>query len=291
MDDTININADKKALQSIYHILSPAEDSRFRKIVIDVMCEACDVSAIDNCQYEGIGKLGEKQIHAAIKRFICPDISRHEIRIDDTNNEFDENGKKKRTRKFVADVLCDNVIYEIQTSSLAPLHEKIAWILSNTEYTVILIHPMIESKHINLINSDGTINGSKRSPKHERPIDIAPELYFIKDFISSDRFCLVLLLMDAQEYRTKNSKKRSRTEKYQVIPTSLNGACIFKSLEDYRYFIPDSLPSRFCAKDYAALTKIRGMDTYSTLKSLCSLGLLCTDGSIGRAVAYKRTFS
>ena len=60
--------------------LSWNDTARFRRIVIDVLSEACRVT--DQEEYEGIGTLGEKQMHAAIKRFICPDESCHEIKID-----------------------------------------------------------------------------------------------------------------------------------------------------------------------------------------------------------------
>ena len=65
--------------RSIFEI-SSADTMRFRRIVIDVMSEACRLSLDD--EFDGIGRLAEKQMHAAIKRFICPDESKHEILID-----------------------------------------------------------------------------------------------------------------------------------------------------------------------------------------------------------------
>ena len=66
---------------SIFEI-SSAETARFRRIVIDVMTEACQAPITDESDYDGIGTLAEKQMHAIIKRFICPDESKHEILID-----------------------------------------------------------------------------------------------------------------------------------------------------------------------------------------------------------------
>ena len=99
---------------SIFNI-SDAESARFRRIVLNVMTEACQVT---DEGYDGIGRLGEKQMHAAIKHFICPDTSCHEIRIDGSDGcipkepIIDEDGKKPKTktRKFVADVLRDGTI-------------------------------------------------------------------------------------------------------------------------------------------------------------------------------------
>ena len=88
--------------------ISMADTARFRRIVIDVMTEACQIHAADESDYDGIGTLAEKQMHAAIKRFICPDESKHEILIDgsagciikeEPTEEIDENASEEKTKK------------------------------------------------------------------------------------------------------------------------------------------------------------------------------------------------
>ena len=142
-------------------IISDADRSRFRRIVLDVMTEA--VSADGG--YDGIGRLGEKQMHAAIKRFICPDTEKHEIPLDsgERAGEISEDGKKIKRRKFVADILNNGNVFEIQTGSLVPLREKIDWILKNTTHTVTVIHPIAETKWVNLLNAKNDIEKRYRS--------------------------------------------------------------------------------------------------------------------------------
>ena len=103
---------------------------KFRRIVLDVMTEALNADG----GYDGIGRLGEKQMHAAIKRFICPDVSCHEIKIDGSEgcilkerDDDDGSHEKRKTRKFVADVLEDGTIYEIQTGSFARITPRSIW--------------------------------------------------------------------------------------------------------------------------------------------------------------------
>ena len=288
--------------------ISDVDRSRFRRIVLDVMTEA--ISTDD--AYDGIGRLGEKQMHAALKRFICPDTSCHEIKIDGSagcinkqapktnddgansiKNETPkcDKGKKNatKTRKFVADVLDGNTIYEIQTGSFAPLREKIRWILDNTSYNIVLIHPIAETKWISTISRDGKIGQRKKSPKKESLRDIAGELYFISEFLSSPRFSLVILTLEAEQYKknTAADGKRPRYKKYELIPISLLRAHIFRSLDDYRIFIPNDLPEIFTVKDFSAKSKIIGMDAYSIVKTLTSLGFFEPTDKIGRAQAYK----
>lgn len=287
--------------------ISDADRSRFRRIVLDVMTEA--ISADDS--YDGIGRLGEKQMHAAIKRFICPNTSCHEIKIDGSigcntkelpeadngTNSADKDAPKRtkgkktatKTRKFVADVLDGGTIYEIQTGSFAPLREKIRWILDNTSYNIVLIHPIAETKWISTISRDGKIGPRKKSPKKESLRDIAGELYFISEFLTSPRFSLVILTLEAEQYKknTAAEGKRPRYKKYELIPISLLRAHIFRSLDDYRIFIPDDLPEVFTVKDFSARSKIFGLDAYSIVKTLSSLGFFEPAGKIGRAQSYQ----
>ena len=279
---------------SIFEI-SGADTLRFRRIVIDVMSEACQLS--DDDEYNGIGRLAEKQMHAAIKRFICPDESKHEILIDGSvgckkSDTEEESDKKTKKRRFVADILDGNTIYEIQTGGFSPLRDKIQWILDNTSYNITVIHPIAETKWVSLINTKtGNVENRKKSPVKGKITDIAPELYFFRDFISSPRFSLVILMMEAEQYKKniqKDGRKRPRYRKYELIPISLLRAYLFRDVSDYSLFIPDDLEEPFCVKNYSARSGIHGIDAYSIVKTLCHLGLLEPAGTLGRAAAYKR---
>ena len=52
-------------------------------------------------------------------------------------------------------------------------------------------------------------------------------------------------------------------------------------------FLPDTLPNPFCVKNYSEISKIRGMDAYSIVKTLLHIGLLEIHGNLGKAVAYR----
>lgn len=265
--------------------LSRADTMRFRSIVIDVMSEAASIDETD--ESGGIGTLGEKQMHAAIKRFICPNPAFHEIKLD-----VSDSGEKKR-RKFVADILKDSTVTEIQTGRLAPLTEKIRWILENTPYNVTVIHPIAESKWVNVLNSNNDIEKRYRSPVKGKVSDIASELYAVKDFLTSPRFSLVILMMEAEQYMkntARSARQRPRYKKYELIPVNLLSATVFSCVDDVRSLIPDSLDGEFTIKQFSAASKIRGMDAYSAVHTFCDLGLLENCGKSGRANLYKKTY-
>ncbi len=268
--------------------LSGSDTLKFRSIVIDLMSVAAKLDGSESdC---GIGTLAEKQMHAAIKRFICPDAACHEVRID-TAEEKD--GSAKKRRKFVADILKDGRIYEIQTGRIALLREKIAWILESTDYTVTVIHPVAQSRWVNVLNDENEIERRYRSPLKGRVSDVACELYSIKDFFDSGRFSLVVLMMEAEQYiknTSKTKRGRPKYKKYELIPVDLLSAAVFSDCDDCKYFIPESLEGEFTVKEFSKLSKIRGMDAYSAVHSLCDMGLLEECGRIGRATAYRKTY-
>ncbi len=267
----------------IYHF-SDVENKKFRKIVLDKMTKACDADA--ECD-DGIGTLSEKQMHAAIKLFICPDESKHEIKIQDSPLYIPKEDNKKR--KFVADVLDGSTIYEIQTGSFAPLKEKFKWILDNTSYNIVLIHPIPEKLFVSYIEEDGSIGPRRKSNRSRKLKHIAGELYHIKEFISNPKFTLVALMIEADQYRQRVvKKKRVRSKKYETIPSSLIRAHIFSHSDDYKIFLPDSLTGEFTVKQFSSASGILGMDAYSIVKLLCELGYICECGKIGKAKSYKK---
>ena len=83
-----------------------------RKARFDRLCEEAmrrDIRVADS----GIGTLGEKRLHAVIKRYICEDTDCHEVGVKD--------------RRFVSDIRIGNEIYEVQTGDFYPMKQKIAY--------------------------------------------------------------------------------------------------------------------------------------------------------------------
>lgn len=271
----------------IYYPLTQNETRRFRKIILDNLMQSASVECAEQDKYDGIGRLAEKQMHSALKKFICPDEDKHEIKIQDSPLYIAKKEENTKNRKYVADILDGGTIYEIQTGGFSPLREKIKWILENTEYKVVLIHPIAQTKWVSKIGSDGKISGRRKSPSHGRIEDIASQLYFIKEFLCSPRFSMMVLMMEAEQY-VKPAARGRRLKKYELIPVSLLGAYLFRYIGDYRYFVPESLPDVFTVKDYSSHAKIYGMDAYSITKTLCEIGLIEEYGNIGRAKAYRK---
>ena len=70
---------------------------------------ACERTIQKEHSQNGIGTLKEKTLHAVLKNFYEPDISCHEIKIG----------------RFVADILHENQVVEIQTRNFNSMRKKL----------------------------------------------------------------------------------------------------------------------------------------------------------------------
>lgn len=209
---------------------------------------------------DGIGTYNEKRLHRILKRFITEDEACHEVKIG----------------RYVADVLCENRIFEIQTGSFASLADKLRFYLENGEYTVTVIYPIICEKRLIRADKDtGEVIRSSRSPKHGRPSDALTQLYFIRNLIPNGRLCVRVLHIAADEYRFSEARRYSRKGRYDndLKPTALLDETVIRGLDDVRALVPPELFGKeFTPSDFESATGLRGRNRYYALAALCGLG-------------------
>ena len=226
------------------------------------LCVAESYSVRGLTAEEGIGIYNEKRLHRVLKRTFCENENFFEVKVG----------------RYTADVLVDGKIYEIQCRSLAPLKEKIAYYLEDTEYEVCVVHPIIVRRTIVRAEREtGEIAYVRRSPMREYPEFILPMLYHLREFIANERFSILLALVEVEEYRYSEAVRYRRTGKYdnEVFPTTLTEMIELRGIDDYVEFLPRELIGKeFCAVDYQPYTKLRGRDIYSALNLLAYLGLI-----------------
>ena len=242
---------------------------------------------------DGIGTLAEKRMHAILKNYVCPDVTCHEIRVLDTLPEDQrEAATNKKSSRYVADVLRGRNVWEIQTGSFYPLREKIAWYMQHAPYHVTVVVPVPYKKHLNWIDPlTGTVQKRSAKPHVTSPKSVAGELYWLREHLQNPKLTVQLLLLEIEEYRLLDGygkDKKARASKYEKIPTALCGTLTLHSPEDYRIFLPDSLPDQFTAAQYAAASGIRGRNSYYALHMLTGAGLLAEADKIGRAQSWRR---
>lgn len=217
---------------------------------------------VHGSEREGIGTYNEKRIHRVIKRFISDVPSQHEFKLG----------------KYVADVFCDNKIFEIQTGSFRPLADKLKYYLENTQSEIVVVHPItVQKTLIRAERETGEILRSSRSPKKERASDVLAELYHICEVVPNPRITVRLLCINTREYRFSEARRYCKSGRYDndIYPTETVADIYLKTLEDWYALIPAKLTGGdFCTADFEKSTRLCGRKGYYALTALCSLGML-----------------
>lgn len=218
----------------------------------------------------GIGTLGEHTLHSAMKFYFEPDGTHHEIKLG----------------RSYADILRDGRIFEVQTRSLYKLVPKLRSFLEEYEVTVVL--PVARKKRIVWVDEEQkSVSAPRKSPKTGKLTDALPELYGIRDFISHERFSLICVVFDGDEYREKNRFDVSRrgTVRLDVVPTQIVDEVFFGCPDDYRAVFAVG-EGEFTASRFEKETGMRGIKAWRALKFLCACGAVLSDGKRGREYVY-----
>lgn len=252
--------------------LLAAQKARF-----DRMCREALAEGRKNGE-SGIGTLAEKRLHSIIKRYLCEDEDCHEVGVLDT--------------RYVSDVRIGNHIYEVQTGSFYPMKRKIAHYLENTDCTVTVVHPISAVKWISWIDPETReISPRRKSPNKERVEDLLAEAYHLLPYLQNPRLRFRVLVLEAEDFRLLCGRSRDRkkgSERYERIPLALLDDLSFASPQDFCRLLPSALPPHFTVKDFSTLTKIRGRNAYSAVRTLAALGIVAPAEPIGRSMGWKK---
>ncbi|MDR3552093.1 MAG: hypothetical protein P4L75_03115 [Clostridia bacterium] len=220
----------------------------------------------------GIGTLGEKTLHAILKRYFEPDVSKHEIKVG----------------RYVADIRNDAGITEIQTRQFGVMRKKLEYFLQ--ENTVTVVYPVAQVKWLTWMNTKtGETAEKRRSPKAGRPQEIFAELYRIRPLLLSDNLHFCIVMLEMQELRHFDGMSRGRRknpERCDRYPSELCGEIEINGPGDYRQLIPAGLPQPFTSRDFGAACGIPRSLAQTALNVLSFTGTVRRTGKKGNAFLY-----
>lgn len=248
-----------------------------------VFLTACARAADEGRPRGSIGTLGEKTLHAALKYYYEPDSSRHEIPVGG----------------YVADIVGEEGIIEIQTRNLSGMKPKLTVFLEAARVTVV--HPVICRRR--LISTDaatGEVLSVRYSPKKETLFTATRELYGLRTLLTHPRLTVRLPLLTADEPRrfgvktARRKKQHTRRGEFvsDLVPTGLLGEIVLAAPEDYEVFLTacaGTLPEEFGSSELAAAAPTAPDAARRILNLLAMMGLLEVVGKNGNARRYRRT--
>ena len=235
---------------------------------------ACQQAVQNHGAAGGIGTLGEKTLHAVLKCYIDPCADNHEMKIG----------------PFIADIVGEDGIVEIQTRGFDKLRKKLEAFLEVA--TVTVVYPIAAVKWLSWVDPDtGETTPRRRSPKRRTAAYSLFELYKLKPLLSHPRLRLRLLLLELEEYRQLNGwscdRKRGST-RCDRIPTALVGEVRIDCPADYAQLIPAGLPEQFTSSEFGAACGLSLSSAQRGLNVLLAVEAVGRVGKQGRFYIYRR---
>lgn len=223
----------------------------------------------------GIGTMGEKGVHSTLKHYYEPDPSRHEIPVGG----------------YVADIVGERGIIEIQSVGFYKLREKLTAFLEAAQVTVVW--PCVVKKRLITVDPEtGEVKSVRRSPKICSEYGLFAELWGLGDLLGHPGLSIIIARIEADEYRvagqTRSRRRRGALNGVERIPTALVEEICLDCPEDFLRLIPESLPERFTMTQFSEVTRLSSMQTSGAIKALLKLGVIAEDGKEGRSRAFVR---
>ena len=223
----------------------------------------------------GIGLLNEKPLHASLKEWYAQPGDRFEVPVEG----------------FVIDIVRDDLLLEIQTSHLASLKSKVAWLARS--HPMRLIHPIAREKWIvHLAKDEGHAVSRRKSPKRGRVEDLFWEVVSLARLFANRNLSLEVLMIREEEARRYECGRRWRrrgwvTEERRFL--EVVDRRLFGEPADWLALLPEGFES-FTAGDLAEAIGVRLELAQKMTYFLREAGLVKLIGRRGRANLYVASF-
>ncbi len=235
---------------------------------------ACERAALSLRGQNGIGSLGEKTLHLAMKYFYEPEEMRHE----------------RKVQGYVADIFSERGVVEIQTARLDRLAPKIGAFLPVSD--VLVVCPIAVEKWVIWVEPvSGAIGERRKSPAIARPLETVAELYALKPYLGVPGLSVDIVCLGVEEYRLLDGygeNKKKRATKYEKIPVALREILRLETARDYVRLLPDFLTDPFTSRELSAAARIRVGDAQKALNVLHGVGAVVRVGKRGNTYLYMR---
>lgn len=217
---------------------------------------------------ESIGTKKERTLHQYLKYYFCNDSIFHE----------------QKCNGYIVDILKDDQIIEIQTSSFNAMRKKLETLLKTHKITIV--YPIILERILYNFNDSGELENIRKSPKKEHPLKIGKELYKINHLLNNKNLSFIGVVLKIFEERIPyiNRYKQKRMTRINQIPYELVEIINLDS-KTLSSLIP--FDTEFDASMFKKKIKLSPRDTSSTLLALRALNVIEVIRKEGKKYIYK----
>lgn len=227
----------------------------------------------------GIGTLGEKSLHAALKAWVSQPGDQLEVKVDG----------------YVIDVCrpaeSGQELIEIQTRSFSALKTKLSRLLEHG-HRVHLLHPVAARKWIRRESATGELISRRKSPKAAKAVEAFRELVYLPHLLNRTGFTFSVILTHQEEvWRDdgQGSWRRKGWSRFDNRLLEVVDTVTMQAPEDYLKLIPLGVADPFTNRELATALKIRPNLAQKMTYTLAKAGLLHKAGKKSRAHLYARS--
>ncbi len=246
--------------------MTEAQQLRFR-----LLCQEENTDTV--AERNGIGTYAEKRLHRILKRFSDEGNAAFEVPIG----------------KYIADVVEDGRITEIQTGSFYPLLPKLRQYVQETDHRITVLYPIVAERMLLRIDPDtGEVLRKRHYRRCGRVEDVLAEIYWLRELLPSSRITVRVLLLGVWEHRYSERMRYRRAGAYEseLFPKELLGDVSLRTEEDYGRLLPQELVC-FEAAEFAKLCGMRPRAANAALQALCTMGILQRQ-KVGKKFIYEK---
>ena len=237
---------------------------------------ACRTVASGGRLIKGIGTKGERSVHAVLKNYFEPY----------------HDSQEQKVGSYIADIVGENGIIEIQTAGFSHLKGKLAEILPLSRVTVV--YPVYVKKVIVTLDGDtGEVKSRRTSPLKGTAYDIFTELFPISEFLLNENLSFKIMLLEADELRIppesigRKKNRRGRLSVCDRIPTALIDELDISCPEDWEKLIPCLRECDYTTAALAEAAHISRPTAQVALSALQRGGVTVRTGKKGNAYTYR----
>ncbi len=222
----------------------------------------------------GIGTMGERSLHAALKGWYTQPGDREEVAVDG----------------YHIDLVRGDLLIEIQTRGFAAMKRKLADLLER--HPVRLVHPISREKWLVKLSRDGLREQSRRkSPKRGQLLDLFGELVSLPAMVAHENLSLQVLMIQEEEVRRPAPRSRRRWRRdWTVHDRRLVQVLEVHDLstqEDFARLLPATLPTDFTTEHLALGMRISRSLAQKIAYCLRHTKVIEAVGKQGNAIVYR----
>jgi hypothetical protein len=188
---------------------------------------------------------------------------------------------------YIIDIRRGDTLIEIQTRSFSSLRPKLEMLLAH--YPVHLIHPIAVEKWI-IHSANGRATQRRKSPKHGRSEHVFNELVYIPHLLNNSNFSLQILFTEEEEIWVNDGGGSWRRKGWRIADRrliSVVSSLEFFKIDEYRSFLPASLPEAFTTSDLARQARLPRRLAQKMAYTLRSSEIIKVTGRLNHAYAYR----